>query len=208
MNTKFLQILNFFQRPSNGMKFHRGLTLIELLVTISILGLIVVVVGNLFISSTRLGNDEQIRIDVGESTSRVLGPLDEILRQGKEVLPTAVIDGTTYTSSATVLVFSLPSLDSAGSTISGTSDTAVIFLDSSNADNPTIHLIVSPASGTFRPGQDSTVIDRAKDLYIRYTSDGIASAQAATLTIQISKDIQTKTFTRTNVLYAVFRNHP
>lgn len=190
------------------MIFHRGLTLIELLVSMTILGLIVVVVGNLFISTTRLGNDEQRRIDVGESAGRVLGPLDEILRQGKEVVAATVVNGVTYTSSSTAIVFTLPSLDSTGSPIADSSDIAVIYRDTSIAENPVIRLIVNPLSGTFRPSQNTSVADYVKDLYIRYTADNPTTAQAATLTVQISKNLRLQTYTRTNILYAVFRNHP
>lgn len=188
---------------------HRsGLTLVELLITITILGFIVVTVGSIFIDTSRFSSDEQLRIDVGESASRVIGPLDVALREGKAVLASAVINGTTYTTDADTVVFSLPSIDGGGATIPTIDDTAVITLDGSNAANPIARLIISPTSGTFRQAQDGSAVDHVKDLYIRYTTDNPIDAQALTVTVQVAKDLRLRTFTRSNILYAVFRNHP
>ncbi len=192
---------------SNGM-IRRGLTLIELLISIAIIGVVVVIVGSIFINTSQFGSDEQLRIDVGESASRVLGPLDAILREGKEIQSSAVIGGTTYTSDHDTIVFTLPALDAGGATIAGVSDVAVITLDTTNANNYILRLIVDPASGTFRQRQNGLAVDHVKDLYIRYTAGTPVAAQAITLTARITKELRNRTFTRTNILYAVFRNHP
>lgn len=207
MNTKSQHFRHNTGTASRGVKRH-GLTLIELLISIGIIGIVVVIVGNIFINTSRFGSDEQLRIDVGESASRVLGPLDEILREGKEVLASTVINSVTYTSDTNTVVFTLPSLDVGGLTIAGSSDIAVIDYDITDASNPIVRLLVEPASDTFRPAQNSRIVEHVKDLYIRYTAETPVTAQALTLTVQITKDIRDRTFTRTNILYAVFRNHP
>lgn len=185
-----------------------GLTFIELLISLSVLGLIITVASSLFISTGQFSSDEQLRIDVGESAGRVIGPLDQILREAKIVVASAIVDGITYTSDENTLVFTLPSLDSNGATIANADDIGVITLDPTNPNFQTIDLFIRPGNGTFRAAQSGSVVEHVKDLYIRYTDDVPENAQAATLTVQVTKQVRGRTYTRSNILYAVFRNHP
>lgn len=186
----------------------RGITLVEMLITLVILGMIVVVVASLFIGSGQFASDERARIDVGISASRTLGPLDEILREGKEVLASAIVNSTTYTSDHDTLVFSLPSINSGGATDAANSDTAVITVDTTNPDNTVLRLLIDPASGTYRPANQQVILENIKDVYFRYSNDTPASAQSVNVTVQISKNLRNRVYTRSTILYAVFRNHP
>lgn len=185
-----------------------GFTLFELLITISIMGIVVIVVSSLFISTNQFNRDEQLRIDVGEDASRVLGPLDRVLREGMQIMASADIGGTTYTTGTSTVVFSLPSIDETGATITGTSDTAVITLDASIATNPGIRLLISPAANTYRPSQNSITVDHVKDFYLRYTTDTPTASTTVSAMVQVTKTVRGRAFTRTNILYVVLHNHP
>lgn len=185
-----------------------GFTLFELLITISIMGMVVIVVSSLFISTNQFNRDEQLRIDVGEDASRVLGPLDRVLREGVQIVTSADIGGTTYTTGTSTVVFSLPSIDGTGATIIGTNDTAVLTFDTSSADNLGIRLLVDPADNTYRPSQNTMVVDRVKDFYLRYTTDAPTASTTIGATVQVTKSVRGRAFTRTNILYAILRNHP
>jgi len=99
MKTRPRFYFSLFHRltPWDRRKSGAGFTLFELLITISIMGIIVIVIGTLFISTGQFNIDEQVRIDVGEDASRVLGPLDQALREGEQIQTSAIISGTTYT---------------------------------------------------------------------------------------------------------------
>lgn len=199
------------------MSIRPGITLPELLVGIFVLGLIVVVIGNLYIGSSQFNRDEQLRIDVGENAARVFANIDPFLRQAKQVLANATINSTLYTTSTDTIVFSLPSI------INGTpsqtyTDTGVITPDTSIATIQRLRLIVVPydddsdpandATDSTRSAQDRIVVEHMQDIYLRYNTPIATDATGVTITVNIKKTINQKSYVRSNVLYATFRNRP
>lgn len=191
------------------MKFRSGLTLVEMLITIFILGIIVIIISNLFIGSTRFARDEQLRIDVGENAARIFSTTDETLRQGKQVLTDATINSVLYTTDADTLVFALPSL--VGGKPSGFDDDidlCVILLDTTVSNNTRLRLIIEPDGVSEREPVDRTLIEQVKDVYFRYTNTNPSLATAVTVTVTVEEQVNNRPFTRANILYASFRNHP
>ncbi len=184
-----------------------GITLVELMISIAVLGLIVVVVSNLFVSTNQFTRNEQSRIDVGENVVRVFSAMDEAMRQTKNVLASATINGTAYASDSDTFVFSLPSIEG-GELASFDIDSGVITLDTSVTGNPRLRLIIEPNALSSRTAVDQIVAEHVKDVYFRYTTAVPADATAATATVVIEKDLNNRAFARTNILYATFRNHP
>ncbi len=185
-----------------------GTTLPELLVSIFVIGLIVVVVGNLFVGSSRFSREEQFRIDVGENAARVLSTMDETLRQAKNILVSATVSGTNYSTGTDTLVFTLPSIQPDGQLSATAIDTAAIVLDPSVAGNTRLLLKLDPDASSTRPAADRPLVEHIKDVYFRYTTPTPSNATAVSVIVMTGQIINNLEYTRANILSIVLRNHP
>lgn len=181
----------------------RAVTLVELLVSIGILGIIVIVVGNLFIAAGRYAAAEQSRIDVSEGVSRVFSTLDRTVRQGKAILASSGAD----TTSGTTMVFSLPSIDASNNLSATLIDTVVISVDSSDPNNKKLRMTITPDATSTRPAVDQTIVDHVQDVYFRYTSDTPRLATGVTMTVAVTRTILNRSFTQINIINLILRNH-
>lgn len=190
---------------------HRpAITLIEMLVSLAIMAIELVVIVNIFIASGNFIRDEQTRIDVGTSASRIFGNLDQVIRSGHEVIPSATIGGTTYTTSDTVLVLALPSL--VGGQNVGTDDHVVIRREASTQQlleivDPFVDG-VNPANNSTRSGGTFELTTGVKDIFFRYTTDDPALSKSLTVTLTTEQLVLGRAFTQYAIINATLRNHP
>lgn len=186
-----------------------AVSLVELLASIAVMGIIVLIVINLYISSGQFVGAEQLRIDVGLNASRALATVDETLREGRAVLASTNYGGDTYTTSDTTLVLTTPSLLVSGSLSSSEVDTIILDLDSSNPDDQVIRRIVAAVgAGSTRTTGVTGAMTGVQDLYFRYTTDVPTDTTVVTATITTVKTVNTKPFTTAIILNATLRNHP
>lgn len=194
------------------MKRH-GVTLIELIIGISILVLVTLVTTNMYITTGRFNNDEQARTLVGVEASRLMSKLDNLLRQGQTVLAQypPLPASATYTTGVGQLVFSVPSLMADGSLSSAKTDTAAVYLDTSNASNYILMLQVFPdttsPNPSVRPAVTYRVATNVSSLYIRYDQAVPTAATSLTITTIHTRNSGGKTFYQAAILDASFRNH-
>lgn len=181
----------------------RGVSLPEVVVSTFVLGVVGLVLVTVSVSASRFTRDEQNRIDVDLSANRVLTVMDEHLRQGKQVLASYTDGVTTYTTSATTLVLSLPSLLSSGTLSSTDVDTAVFFLNGS-----TLNLLIDASTSSTRTDRTQPVTDNVQDLYFRYAAPVPTDATALTATVRTQRSLLNQTYTQTSLLYGNLRNHP
>lgn len=194
-----------------------GISLPELLVSIFVLGIVVVVIANLYIGSSRFTRDEQLRIDVGENAARIFTTLDPILRQGKRVVSNATINSINYTTDTETIVFAVPSIIN-GTPSQTVEDLAVVTPEPPVNGNIRLRFVLEPfdddadpgndASDSTRPAEDRIVTERVRDLYLRYNEPIATDATGVTMTVTFEHLVNQKPFIRANVLYATFRNHP
>jgi len=196
------------------MKRH-ALTLTELLITIGILGIVGLIVLQIFISTGQFYSDEQLRIDVGENADRLLGNLDAILRQGKTILPSASYQSVVYTTNETNVVFNIPTLMSDQTLSLVNNDTIILHLDSSEPTNLNIKQIIIPYTNlsqpelsSIRPAGEKVVTSGIKDIYFRYTSDDPTLSRTITVTATAAKTVRGRTFSQAVVSYITLRNAP
>lgn len=189
----------------------RGLTLIELIISISILVLVTLVTANMYITTGRFNSDEQARTLVGVEASRLMSKLDDLLRQGQAVLAQypPLPATATYTTDVDELVFSIPSLMSDGSLSSAKTDTAVVYLDISGGSR-VLMLRVFPDTTSPNPSvrSDATysVATNVSSFYIRYDQAVPTAATSITITTVHARTSNQKTFYQPAILSALFRN--
>lgn len=185
-----------------------GLSLTELLVSITIMSIIILIVSNIYIGSGRFVTAEQSRIDVGENASRALSTLDAVLRTGKAILASTIYSGTTYTTGDQTLVFTSPSLLSDGTLSLTDDDTFIVYLDSTDPAHQRIRLITAGlgASSTRTTGTID-LVQGVQDLYFRYTTDDVTGSTTVAVTITTQTTINKLPFTKALILNVTFRNH-
>lgn len=182
----------------------KGLSLIELVISLGIFALIVLVVTNIFIGVFRFNKQEQSRILVGDEATRIFSTIDETLRQGKSILTNATISGTTYTTSNTTVVLTWPSLI-AGSPSATETDTVVLTY---NASTKQIQQIISPDPSSSRTANSGIVMTDAADAFFRYTTDDPTQSTALSLIVLPTATVGQQSFTQPAILYETLRNHP
>lgn len=176
----------------------RGVTLIELLVSMFILSLLGGVMYTIYTSAGRFTNDEQNRIEVDLSANRILTVMDEYLRQGARIEPSYTAGLTTYTTGDTTLVFMLPSVDPV---TPGSLDTAVFYLDGTD-----LKLLIDASDGTRQDGTQ-VITSVVTDLYFRYNASVMTSATAVALTLRTGKVIFGHTYSQLFILSETLLNH-
>ncbi|MBI5405028.1 MAG: prepilin-type N-terminal cleavage/methylation domain-containing protein [Candidatus Kerfeldbacteria bacterium] len=180
------------------MRRQTGISLVEIMVAISILTVVGIVVGTIYINAGRFTQTEQLKVDVDLSANRVLATLNEHLRQGKAVLPSY----STYTTGPTTLVFSVPS-QVGGAPSQSTTDTYVLYLDAG-----VLSLLIDADESSSRTDQTVEITRNVKDVYFRYTTSVPTAATGVTVTITTEKNINGQAYTQASILNATFLNHP
>lgn len=180
-----------------------GFTLLEQMVSLIVLAGMSLIVVTIFISANNFSNDEQQRIQVGETAARVLASLDDTLREGRLILTSGVVNGTTYTTSDTTLVMALPSLVNGLPTAAN--DTVVVRR---NTTTNTLEQLTAPDATSTRAAGTIQLAIGVNDVYFRYTADDPASSTAITVLVSSTKTANKRAFTRTTILYETLRNHP
>ncbi len=180
-----------------------GFTLVEQIVSLLVLIGLSTIVISIFISTNNFSKDEGQRIQVGETAARVLATLDDTLREGRLILASGVISGTTYTTSDSVLVLTLPSI--VGGLPTAANDLVVIRRDPTTN---TLEKLSAPDVTSSRIAGTVQLASGVTDVYFRYTTDDPASSTAVTVLVSSTKTANQQAFTRTTILYETLRNHP
>ena len=185
------------------MKQRPAYTLIEEMITLFTIAALMIVMVNMFITANRFSTDEEQRIQVGETAARALATLDNTLLEGRLVVASGVVSGTTYTTSDTVLVLNLPSL------VSGlpTSGNDVVVIQRNSSTN-SLEQLTAPAGGSSRTAGTVVLATGVNDLYFRYTTDDPTSSTSVTVLVSSTKTANKLPFTRTTLLNETLRNHP
>lgn len=167
-----------------------------------IAGLTLVVV-NVFISAKNFYADEEQRIQVGETAARALATLDDTLREGRLIVASGTVGGTTYTTDDDTLVLALPSI--VGGVLTTANDTVVI---TRNTATNILEELTAVSAGSTRPAGSKQLASGVNDVYFRYTTDDPVSSTAVTVVVSSTKTANQRPFTRTILLYETLRNHP
>jgi prepilin-type N-terminal cleavage/methylation domain-containing protein len=179
----------------------RGVTLSELLVAIAIFAVVGVVIYNVYIAAGSFSNDEQQKITVDLSASRILSVMDGNLRQATRVHTADDFGGTTYTTGDDVLVVGLPSLVSGQP--SADTDYFAFYLEGG-----ALMMKVDPNGTSSRTAATREVTRDVKDVNFRYTTVVPDQSTAVTVTVATERTIRGSSYTQYSILDETFHNHP
>ncbi len=182
----------------------RGISLVELVVSVMIMAILVLVVVNIFIGVSAFSRAEQGKILAGDNVTRTFATLDQTLLQAKSILSSATVNSTGYTSSSTTVILTIPSIVS-GSASATVSDTAVITWDSSSG---LLYLITAADASSSRTSGTTILTTGVSDVYFRYPTDDPSGSTAVTAVVITASTVNGKTTNQQAVLYVPIRNHP
>jgi len=188
------------QGPSNGMN-RRGVTLAELLVAMSIFAVVGVIIYYVYIAAGGFSNDEQEKITVDLSASRILSVMDGNLRQAIRVHASHDFGGTPFNTGDDVLVVGLPSL--VGGEPSGDTDYVAFYLEGS-----VLMMKTDPDASSSRTAATTEVTRDVKDVFFRYTTVVPDQSNAVTVTVATERTVRGASYMQYSILDETFHNHP
>jgi type II secretory pathway pseudopilin PulG len=113
--------------PRNNAR--NGYTLVELLLTIGLVGLGIAMLASLLFTFNDTYRRETARVDLYLNTSIVMNEIAVNIQTAKEVLSTQTVNGTAYASSGTEIALSLQSITASGTLNAAQSDYAAYSLN-------------------------------------------------------------------------------
>ncbi len=163
----------------------RGFTLLESVIVIGISALALIALSNLFFIFNSIYGYQQVFMATSGSASKTLNALEAAVFPAEHVLASRSFSGTTYTSSTTVLVLELPSIDSSGNIISGVKDYVAFYTDSAK-----FYRLVEAGSGSTRVS-GLTLLSTTLNA-LSFTYDNADFAQVANVTAELRMQAQFK----------------
>lgn len=109
-----------------------GFTLVETFIVIGLSVIALLALANLFFIFNSVYGNQQAFMAAAGSASNAMNALEAAVLPADQVLASHNFSGTTYSSGATALVLSLPSVDSSGNIIAGTTDYVAFYSSSTN----------------------------------------------------------------------------
>lgn len=169
-------------------KNNRGVTLIETMVGLAISALLVVILSYCLIIVLRLNEAQKTISALTSSTDRGIYRISSSIQQSSQILTSAVISGTTYTTSSTVLVLKIPTINSSGQIISGSYDTVVYRRNPSDLSE--LQEITDAQSGSQRFDGTHLIARFVTNLLFRYNNSDYSSASAATVFLKTGATVR------------------
>lgn len=152
----------------------RGQTLMEALTVVGVMAIIMMMVAQIFSVSYDVFIKFSARSD--NETSAVLAArfLSDITRGADSVLTSRTINGTAYTTSSTVLVLRMPTIDASNNVVPGTFDYVAFYRD--GTETTKIFYDMDAATGSQRVDGKHLVTAFNQALYFRYNHSDVTRA--------------------------------
>ena len=162
-----------------------GFTLIETVIVIALSASMMLMIGVLLFNFSTTSSYQTALTESSGSASALLREIESLTLPASEVLQTYTFSSSTRTSSSTALVLKIPSIDTAGNTITNTYDYAAFYVVGTKAYRLLEANVLSRrTSGT---KQLSSTLNA-----LTFTYNNITFSQVTTVTIDIQTRAQTK----------------
>lgn len=169
----------------NKLKSCNGITILESLVTVSLIVIISLVLMGLFIGHVRLSRMLSSNADLLNQRTSLEQEFERFVHLASRVESSATIGDTVYTTSAQVLVLEIPSISSEGFVISDQFDHVAYFLDP--LDSSRIMLRFDPSSQSSRIAIKKLISDSVDNLNFSYDTAAPEDANLVTINIDLEK---------------------
>ena len=174
--------------PIRGKINNRGITLIETMIGLAISALLVVILSYCLIIVLRLNEAQKTVSALTSSTDRGIYRISSSIQQSSQILSSAVISGTTHTTSSSALVLKIPTVNSSGQIISGSYDTVVYRRNPSDLSE--LQEITDAEVGSARFDGTHLIARFVTNLLFRYNNSDYSSASTATVFLKTGTTVR------------------
>lgn len=158
----------------------KGESLIEVMITVALVSIVIFI---LTVFMTKVLDEVTYitgRSDLTQETSLTLDNIVRNIRLAQSLPNTYQFDNTTYTSSATTLIISLPSIDANNNVINGESDIIIYYQDPTLSTK--LDQIIIPANNSVRPTHQGSVFTNLGQIKFTQSSNN----QSTKVDVQIT----------------------
>jgi prepilin-type N-terminal cleavage/methylation domain-containing protein len=166
-------------------KNESGFTLVEMVIVIALLSLLLLAFLNLFDNHGKLFNFESGRIRTTSGTRFAMSELQKYTLQAESVLVSATVNGTSYSSSSSVMVLRLPSVDASNNAIDSTWDYVAFYLTGTN-----LYRTVEANGSSVRASGTKLLSDTVSSLSFTYNSADFT--QVNQIDVDLTSQLQIK----------------
>lgn len=167
----------------------RAFTLIETIIVIAFSVIMALALGLLTFNFTNMLRYDQTASRSSDSASALMREITALVLPADAVVASHTFSGKTYTSSSTVLVLEIPSIDSSGGTIANTFDYAVVYASSTDA-----YRILAAHASSKRVSGTKKLSSTIHSLTFSFNTTDLTKVSTTTV------DIQTEASAKQNVL--------
>ena len=165
-----------------------GFTLVETMIVMALSVVMLGALGFLIYSFNSSTSYEQIAARSAESARSVMKEVESLAPVADHILVSHNFSGTIYTSSSSVLILEIPSIDASGSAIASTYDYAVFYVVGTRA----YRLLVANAASK-RVSGTKQLSDTVSSLSFSYPTADLLLADSVTISVQTSAQSRGKT---------------
>lgn len=159
----------------------KGITLVEILITISITIIVSTLLVTIFTQNSRLFSNQQAKVTHGISSNEVINKIDDSLRGAVAIEAQYPAESPTSISGTSTLIIKLPSIDVNGNIISTSYDYTVFKAD------PSISTILRqttyPAIGSARPSINQVITSDLKSITFGFFDDSKIAVSPSTASL-------------------------
>ena len=167
---------------------NRGITLIETMIGLAISALLVVILSYCLVIVLRLNEAQKTVSALTSSTDRGIYRISSSIQQSSQILSSAVIFGTTHTTSSSALVLKIPTVNSSGQIISGSYDTVVYRRNPSDLSE--LQEITDAEAGSARFDGTHIIARFVTNLLFRSNNSDYSSASTATVFLKTGTTVR------------------
>ena len=188
-----------YQLPTTN--YYSGVSLVELLIGMSIVGFMGVLIAALYFSHFKLFSSQNTRIEVASENKNALEEMTNQIRESQGVA--AACCSPPETTNANVLVLSIWPLNASGDPTEPTSGYDYIVYKKV-AD--TLKKQIVPAAGSTRQASDKIIATKISALAFSYDNADVTQAVQVTINLTTQNTVNNVTQTDTKTSTAVLRN--
>ncbi len=166
--------------------------MLETIIYIFIGILIIIVISEIFVNQSTLGQKRTSQSDLEVSASSGIEIIKKAIQEAKTVVLSRSFGGTAYTSDEDTLILEIPSVNGSGDIISGSYDYIVFFIDPSNST--LLKAATESAVGSARPSATRIISSFVSSVEFRYNKINITDSTAIDSTIITSKTLGGQSF--------------
>lgn len=166
----------------------RGFSLIETMVVLGISVAALIALVNLFLMFNSIYGYQQAFIASAGSAGTTMNALEAAILPANQVLVSHSFSGDTYTSSETILVLELPSIDSSGALIAGAKDYVAFYTSGASFFRRT-----EAAAGSVRISGVKTLSSAVASISFSYDDADFAKVTNITTDLQMQAALKQQT---------------